>query len=59
MNRANLSSLMDMELKYNREVEKNALLEQEVQLKNDLEIEVQRLKDELRGKPHIPSVRCC
>ena len=42
------SSLADMEGRYNRAVERTALLESELEHKRRLEEENQRLKDELR-----------
>lgn len=42
--------MLDLESKYNRAIEEKTLLEQEVVMKNELEEERQRLKDELRGK---------
>lgn len=44
------SSLLDMEIKYNRAIEEKTLLEQEVIAKQELEEECQRLKDDVRGK---------
>ncbi|KDN48520.1 hypothetical protein K437DRAFT_255494 [Tilletiaria anomala UBC 951] len=41
-------SLADMEIRYNRAVEKTALLEEEVVAKEQLQEENQRLKDEIR-----------
>lgn len=43
------SSLLDMEIKYNRTIEEKTLLEQEVIAKQELEEECQRLKDDVRG----------
>jgi len=43
------SSLADMESRYNRAIEKTALLEDELTEKSRLEEENQRLKDEVRG----------
>lgn len=45
-----VSSLLDLESKYNRAIEEKTLLEQEVVQKQELEEECQRLKDELRGE---------
>lgn len=45
-----VSSLLDLESKYNRAIEEKTMLEQEVVQREELEIEVQRLKDELRGE---------
>lgn len=44
------SSLADMELRYNKSLERTALLEEELVEKSKLEEENQRLKDELRGE---------
>ncbi|CAG8603934.1 9899_t:CDS:2 [Ambispora leptoticha] len=46
--RAAQSSLMDLESKYNKAIERNVLLENELEGKNQLIVQVQRLKDELR-----------
>jgi len=43
------SSLQDLENRYNKSLERIALLEEELVTKAQLEEEVQRLKDELRG----------
>lgn len=43
------SSLQDLETRYNKSLERIALLEEELVAKAQLEEEVQRLKDELRG----------
>lgn len=43
-------SLADMESRYNRALEKTALLEEELVAKDQLREENQRLKDEIRGK---------
>lgn len=48
--RAVLSSLADAEVKYARVLEEKILLEQELLDKASLEEQLQRLKDELRGK---------
>jgi nuclear distribution protein NudE len=45
-----VSSLLDLESKYNRAIEEKTLLEQEVIQKQELDEECQRLKDELRGQ---------
>jgi len=45
-----VSSLLDLESKYNRAIEEKTLLEQEVIHIQDLEEERQRLRDELRGE---------
>ncbi|RXK36538.1 hypothetical protein M231_06197 [Tremella mesenterica] len=47
--RVAVSSLLDLESKYNRAIEEKTLLEQEVVQRQELEDDVQRLKDELRG----------
>lgn len=44
-----VSSLLDMEIKYNRAIEEKTLLEQEIIVKQEVEEENQRLKDECRG----------
>jgi hypothetical protein len=44
-----MSSLLDMESRHNRLLEEKILLEEELVNKSDLQVEVQRLKDELRG----------
>lgn len=44
------SSLADMQSRYDRAVEKTALLEDELVEKSKLEEENQRLKDEVRGE---------
>lgn len=44
------SSLQDMEARYNRAIEDKTLLEQELIDKQELEEEMQRLKDEMRGE---------
>ncbi|WVR07640.1 hypothetical protein IAU60_004682 [Kwoniella sp. DSM 27419] len=46
--RVAVSSLLDLESKYNRAIEEKTLLEQEIIQKQELEEESQRLKDELR-----------
>ncbi|CAG8688301.1 4720_t:CDS:2, partial [Dentiscutata erythropus] len=46
--RAAKSSLQDLENKYNKAIERNAILENELEGKNLLIVQVQRLKDELR-----------
>lgn len=47
-----VSSLLDLESKYNRAIEDKTLLEQEVVQREELEVDYQRLKDEVRGKLH-------
>jgi len=44
------SSLDDMESRYNKAIERTAMLEEELLEKSRLEEENQRLKDELQGK---------
>ena len=44
------SSLNDMETRYNKTIERTALLEEELVEKSRLEEENQRLKDELQGE---------
>jgi nuclear distribution protein NudE len=44
------SSFADMEAKYNRLLEKSVLMENDLEEKVQLVEEIQRLKDELRGK---------
>jgi hypothetical protein len=46
-----MSSLLDMESRHNRLLEEKILLEEELIAKGKLEEDVQRLKDELRGRP--------
>ncbi|WVR00145.1 hypothetical protein IAU59_007287 [Kwoniella sp. CBS 9459] len=46
--RVAVSSLLDLESKYNRAIEEKTLLEQEVVQRQELEEECQRLKDEMR-----------
>ncbi|KAG9287383.1 hypothetical protein G9A89_023755 [Geosiphon pyriformis] len=46
--RATKSSLQDLESKFSKAIEKNVLLENELEGKNQLIVQVQRLKDELR-----------
>ncbi|GBB90912.1 hypothetical protein RclHR1_00180050 [Rhizophagus clarus] len=41
-------SLLDLESKYNKAIERNVILENEVEEKNSLIEQVQRLKDELK-----------
>jgi len=41
---------LDLESKYNRAIEEKTMLEQEIISREELEIETQRLRDELRGK---------
>ncbi|KAG2172366.1 hypothetical protein INT43_004908 [Umbelopsis isabellina] len=48
--RAAQSSLADIEMKYNKAIERNAILEQEITTKDQLAEQVQRLKDDLNGK---------
>lgn len=47
-----ISSLLDLESKYNRAIEEKTLLEQDLAQKDELETETQRLKDELRGESY-------
>jgi len=47
--RAAKSSLLDLENKYNKAIERNVILENELEEKNRLIVEVQRLKDELNN----------
>jgi len=51
-----VSSLLDLESKYNRAIEEKTLLEQEVVQKQELEEECQRLKDDVRGEWPRPYV---
>lgn len=44
------SSLLDLESKYNRAIEEKTMLEQEIISREELEVDLQRLRDELRGK---------
>ncbi|CAG8599321.1 1735_t:CDS:2 [Diversispora eburnea] len=46
--RAAISSLQDLENKYNKVIERNAILENELEARNNLIVQVQRLKDELQ-----------
>jgi nuclear distribution protein NudE len=48
--RVAVSSLLDLESKYNRAIEEKTLLEQEVIQRQELEEECQRLKDDVRGE---------
>lgn len=50
MLRVAVSSLLDLESKYNRAIEEKTLLEQEVIQRQELEEENQRLKDDVRGE---------
>ncbi len=50
-----MSSLLDLESRHNRLIEEKILLEEELVNKSELQVEVQRLKDELRGKWAQPS----
>lgn len=50
-----VSSLLDLESKYNRAIEEKTLLEQDLAQKDELEAETQRLKDELRGESYDDS----
>jgi nuclear distribution NudE-like protein 1 len=47
LKRVTSTSLEDLELKYNRMMERNAILEAEIDEKQSLVIEIQRLRDEL------------
>lgn len=49
------SSLIDLESRYGKSIERIALLEEELVNKAQLEEECQRVKDELRGKLRLPS----
>ena len=55
--RVAVSSLLDLESKYNRAIEEKTLLEQEVIQRQELEEECQRLKDDVRGES-LDSSRC-
>ncbi|CAG8559285.1 1242_t:CDS:2 [Paraglomus brasilianum] len=46
--RASRTTLQDLELKYNKAIERGALLEEELEGKAQLIVQVQRLKDDLR-----------
>ncbi|WVQ84646.1 hypothetical protein IAT38_006801 [Cryptococcus sp. DSM 104549] len=46
--RVAVSSLLDLESKYNRAIEEKTLLEQDLAQRDELEAECQRLKDEMR-----------
>ncbi|KAG2174556.1 hypothetical protein INT44_006819 [Umbelopsis vinacea] len=50
--RAAQSSLADIEMKYNKAIERNAILEQEITTKDQLAEQVQRLKDDLNDVNH-------
>jgi hypothetical protein len=56
--RVAVSSLLDLESKYNRAIEEKTLLEQEVITGQELEAECQRLKDDVRGECHdlLPAI---
>lgn len=45
-----LSSFLDLESQHNRMLEEKILLEQDLEGKRQLEEDMQRLKDDLRGK---------
>jgi len=45
------STLSEAEVKYNMLVEKTILMEQEIEEKETMQEEMQRLKDEVRGDP--------
>ena len=45
-----MSSLLYLESKYNRAIEEKTMLEQEIVSRDELEIETQRLRDEIRGE---------
>lgn len=53
--RVAVSSLLDLESKYNRAIEEKTLLEGEVIHRQELEEECQRLKDDVRGAFRV----CC
>lgn len=48
--RAATSSLTDLEMKLNKAIERNAILENEIIAKDNLTEQAQRLRDELNGK---------
>jgi nuclear distribution protein NudE len=48
-----VSSLLDVEIKFNRAIEEKTLLEQEVIQRNEVEEECQRLKDDVRGESYF------
>lgn len=50
-----LSSFLDLESQHNRMLEEKILLEQDLEEKKQLEVDMQRLKDELRGMLTIKS----
>lgn len=50
LHRVAVSSLLDLESKYNRAIEEKTLLEQEIVQKTEVEEDAQRLRDELRGE---------
>lgn len=55
--RAATSSLTDLEMKLNKAIERNAILEHEIAAKDNLTEQTQRLKDELNGNLFIPWVK--
>ncbi len=52
-NRTAMASVEDIENRLNQVIEKNALLEVELYEKEELDVCVQRLKDEVRGRPAV------
>ncbi|KAL1933483.1 hypothetical protein VTP01DRAFT_7573 [Rhizomucor pusillus] len=54
--RAAASSLSDLEVKLNKAIERNVILENEIAVKDDLMEQTQRLKDELNDANHELSV---
>jgi hypothetical protein len=56
--RVAVSSLLDLESKYNRAIEEKTMLEQEIISREELEIETQRLRDEIRGELTRAAVMC-
>lgn len=52
--RVTYESLAEFELKLNSAIERNVLLESELDEKENLKATVQRLKDETRGMPIPP-----
>lgn len=56
-NRMVRSSLHDIEQRYNQQMEKTTLMEGELITKTQLEEENQRLRDEIRGKFCVATLR--
>jgi len=56
--RALESTLSDIECRYGKAIERTTLLEEELVAKAQLEEDIQRLKDDLRGKPILFTIVC-